>query len=141
MEAGSGTQSNTSVRTRQLRGVLFYVRQGYFPNEAQEKQVRACFESGAAGSTPESETDGRRDQRPSGLRELEKYLTERRKDINRRYEFPESKLSLVFGTLLHEGRITEERLRGLGEDKLKRVRSHADVLRIADEPIQVMRPR
>jgi hypothetical protein len=78
---------------------------------------------------------------PSELWELEKYLTERRKDINRRYEFRESKLSLVFGTLLHEGRITEEQLRGLGEDKLKKVRSHADFLRIADEPIQVLRQR
>jgi hypothetical protein len=78
---------------------------------------------------------------PSKLWELEKYLTERRKDINRRYEFRESKLSLVFGTLLHEGRITEEQLRGLGEDKLKKVRSHADFLRTADEPIQVMGQR
>ena len=72
---------------------------------------------------------------PSELWELEHYLAERRKEINRRYEFREAKLSHVFGTLLYEGRLTEEHLRGLGEDKLKKVRSHAEFLRIADEPI------
>lgn len=75
---------------------------------------------------------------PTELWELEKYLTDRRKEINRRYEFRESRLSLVFGTLLHEGRITGEQLRGVGEDKLKKVRSHADFLRIADQPVQIM---
>jgi seryl-tRNA(Sec) selenium transferase len=75
---------------------------------------------------------------PAGLWELEQYLTERRKEIDRRYQFRESKRSSVFGTLLHEGRLTEEQLRGIGEDKLKKVRSHADFLRLADEPIQRM---
>ena len=75
---------------------------------------------------------------PTEVWELEEYLTDRRKQINRRYEFRESRLSLVFGTLLHEGRITDEQLRGVGEDKLKKVRSHADFLRIADQPIQMM---
>ena len=73
---------------------------------------------------------------PSELWELEQYLTERRKEINRRYEFRESKLSFVLGMLLHEERLTEEQLHGLGEDKLKKVRSHAGFLGTADEPIE-----
>lgn len=73
---------------------------------------------------------------PSEVWDLEQYLAERRKEINRRYEFREAKLSQVFGTLLYEGRLTEEQLRGLGEDKLKKVRSHADFLRTADDPIE-----
>lgn len=73
---------------------------------------------------------------PSEVWDLEQYLAQRRKEINRRYEFREAKLSQVFGTLLYEGRLTEEQLRGLGEDKLKKVRSHADFLRTADDPIE-----
>src|ERR1700756_3205380 len=45
---------------------------------------------------------------PSDLWELERHLTERRKEIDRKYEYRASKLTLVFGTLLHEGRLTEE---------------------------------
>ncbi len=73
----------------------------------------------------------------SELWELEKYLTQRRKEINSKYEYRGAKLRFVFGTLLHEGRLTEEHLRGLGEDKLKEFRSYADFLRTADEPIKM----
>ena len=60
--------------------------------------------------------------------ELERYLTQRRKDIDRRYEFRSSRLTRVFGMLLWEGRIREEELRGLGEEKMKAIRSCAEVL-------------
>ena len=56
---------------------------------------------------------------PYELWELEQYLTQRRKEIDRKYEYRDSQLTLVFGTLLHEGRLTGEQLRGLSEDKLK----------------------
>lgn len=65
---------------------------------------------------------------PSELWELEHHLTQRRKEIDRKYEYRGSKLAFVFGTLLHEGRLTEEDLRGLREDKLKAIRSRADFL-------------
>jgi len=58
---------------------------------------------------------------PSGLWELEHFLTQRRKEINRKYEYRGSKLRFVLGTLLHEGRLTEQGLRGLREDKLKEI--------------------
>jgi hypothetical protein len=41
----------------------------------------------------------------------------------------------VFGKLLHEGRLQKEQLRGIGEDKLKAIRSYADFLSGMDEPI------
>ena len=72
---------------------------------------------------------------PSELWELENYLTRRRKEINYKYEYRASKLTVVFGTLLHEGRVTEENLRGLREDKLKAIRSHAELLSGWDAPI------
>ena len=65
---------------------------------------------------------------PTDLWELERYLTQRRKGIDRKYEFRSSQPVRVFGTLLHEGRICEEELRGLGEDKMKAVRSAAKFL-------------
>ena len=78
---------------------------------------------------------------PSELWELERYLTQRRKEIDRKYEYRGSKLRFVFGTLLHEGRLTEEQLRGLGENKLKEFRSHADFLRTRHEPIEMTHAR
>ena len=65
---------------------------------------------------------------PANVWELEHYLTQRRKDIDRKYEFRASRLTRVFGTLLYEARITEEELRGLREDKVKAIRSCAKVL-------------
>ena len=60
--------------------------------------------------------------------ELERYLTQRRKDIDRRFDFRSSRLTQVFGRLLHEGRVSEEELHGLREDKLKPIRSFAKFL-------------
>lgn len=60
--------------------------------------------------------------------ELEGYLTRRRKDIDRKYEFRSSRLTQVFGMLLCERRISEEELRGLREDKMRAIRSSAKVL-------------
>jgi Photoprotection regulator fluorescence recovery protein len=66
---------------------------------------------------------------PDDLWNLERYLTERRKEIDRKYEFRPSRLTDVLGRLLYEGRINEEELRGLPEDKLKAIRSFANFLR------------
>ena len=64
----------------------------------------------------------------SDLWDLEHYLTERRKEINRKYDYRYSQLTHVFGKLLYEKRLHEEDLRGLGEDKLKSIRSAAEFL-------------
>jgi hypothetical protein len=50
---------------------------------------------------------------PADVWDLERYLTQRRKDIDRRYQFRSSRLTQVFGMLLSERRISEEELRGL----------------------------
>jgi hypothetical protein len=65
---------------------------------------------------------------PADVWELERYLTQRRKDIDRRYDFRNSRLKHVLGRLLSEGRVSEEELRGLGEDKLKPIRCFAKFL-------------
>jgi len=67
-------------------------------------------------------------QQSSDLWDLEHYLTQRRKEIDRKYDYRYSRLTHVFGRLLHENRLSEEELRGLGEDKLKSIRSLAKFL-------------
>ena len=68
-------------------------------------------------------------QQPSDLWELEHYLTERRKDINRKYDTRGSRLKDVMGRLLYENRIGEDDLRGLGDEKMNSIRSFAQFLR------------
>jgi septation ring formation regulator EzrA len=65
---------------------------------------------------------------PADLWELEYYLTERRKEIDRKYDYRYSRLTQVFGRLLHEKRLSEQELCGLREDKLKPIRSFAKFL-------------
>jgi Photoprotection regulator fluorescence recovery protein len=64
----------------------------------------------------------------SDLWDLEHYLTERRKEIDRKYDFRGSRLTDVLGRLLYENRLGDEDLRGLREDKLKSIRSCAKFL-------------
>ena len=65
---------------------------------------------------------------PVDLRDLEHYLTQRRKEIDRKYDYRYSQLTQVFGKLLYESRLGEEDLRGLWEDKLRSIRSFAKFL-------------
>ncbi len=67
-------------------------------------------------------------QQSSDLWDLEHYLTERRKEIDRKYDYRYSQLTQVFGRLLYEKRLGEEELGGLREDKLKSIRSFAKFL-------------
>jgi hypothetical protein len=67
-------------------------------------------------------------QQSSDLWDLEHYLTQRRKEIDRKYDYRHSQLTQVFGRLLYEKRLGEEELRGLREDKLKSIRSLAKFL-------------
>ena len=67
--------------------------------------------------------------KPDDLWDLEKYLTERRKDINRKYDTRGSRLKDVLGRLLYENRLGEDDLRGLREEKMKSIHSFAQFLR------------
>jgi hypothetical protein len=62
------------------------------------------------------------------LWDLEQYLTQLRKEIDRKYDYRYSQLTQVLGKLLQERRLGEEELRGLREDKLKPIRSYAKFL-------------
>ena len=66
--------------------------------------------------------------KPSDLWDLERYLTQRRKDINSKYDFRSSRLTSVLGRLLCERRISEDELRGLREDKVEAIRTCAKAI-------------
>ena len=68
-------------------------------------------------------------QQSSDLWDLESYLTQRRKEIDRKYDSRGSRLTDVLGGLLYENRLGEEGLRGLPEEKMKSIRSFAQFLR------------
>ncbi len=66
---------------------------------------------------------------PSDLWGLEHYLTQRHKEIDRKYEYHYSRLTDLLGRLLYENRLSEEELRGLREDKMESIRSFARFLK------------
>jgi hypothetical protein len=70
-------------------------------------------------------------KQPSELWELEGYLTQSRKEIDRKYDYRYSVLPLVFGDLVREGRLSEEELRGLAEDKLRYIGLVCQILSLA----------
>src|SRR5258708_4969347 len=57
-------------------------------------------------------------EQPSDLWELERYLTERRKKIDRQYDYRYSVLLFVFAPLIQKSRLREPDLQGLSAEKL-----------------------
>jgi hypothetical protein len=73
----------------------------------------------------EAKQRAERIKEPDELWELERYLTQRRKEIDGKYEFKYSVLLLVMAALIREGRINLDELHGLAEDKLRIIRDRA----------------
>jgi hypothetical protein len=53
---------------------------------------------------------------------IHNYLTKRRKDIDRKYDYRYSVLIMVFARLLKDGFLEEKDLEGLSEDKLEAIK-------------------
>ena len=68
-------------------------------------------------------------EQPSDLWELERYLTERRKEIDRQYDYRYSVLLSVFADLIQKGRLCEQDLQGLSEEKLRQIDQMAQARR------------
>lgn len=64
---------------------------------------------------------------PSELWELEEYLRQRRRAIDRTYDYRYSVLPMVFGILIRQGHLREQELNGLAEDKLTSIRQWANL--------------
>jgi hypothetical protein len=70
----------------------------------------------------EAKSRAARIKEPHDLWDLENWLTERRREIDRRYDYRYSALPLVFAHLLRDGRLAEDDLNGLGQEKLDLIR-------------------
>lgn len=66
---------------------------------------------------------------PSDLWELETYLTESRKTVDRIYQYRYSDLLQVFSILMRDGWLKEADLVGLQPDKIAEITSAAEALR------------
>jgi hypothetical protein len=86
------------------------------------KVFDAALQRELDATTQEVKRRASRIKEPSELWELEEYLTERRKEINSRYDYRYSELPLVFTYLVRAGRITIDELSGLADDKVAYVR-------------------
>jgi len=79
--------------------------------EAELAETMAEFKVRAAAVT-----------RPDEMWQLESYLGHKRQEIQEKYDYRYSQLIPVFARLLREGRIREDQLRGLSEEKLSYIR-------------------
>ena len=61
-------------------------------------------------------------EQPTDLWRLESFLTKSREEIDRQYDYRYSVLPGVFADLIHKGRLRDEDLTGLENDKLKYIR-------------------
>ena len=64
-------------------------------------------------------------EQPADIWELERYLAAKRKEIDETFDYRYSVLPFVLAVLIRQGRLGEQELRGLSEDKLVRIRSVA----------------
>jgi ribosomal protein S4 len=61
------------------------------------------------------------------LWDLEAYLGEQRREIDRKYDYRYSVLPMVLGNLLREKRVSERDLHGLSAEKMQMIRSYAKI--------------
>jgi hypothetical protein len=76
----------------------------------------------------ETKNTAARIEQASELWKLETWLTQRRLDIERKYDYRYSVLPLVFAALLKQGFISENDLHGLDAEKIKLILGIASAL-------------
>ena len=64
-------------------------------------------------------------EQPSDLWKLERYLSQRRQEIDSLYDYRYSVLPSVFADLIRKGRLHEQDLHGLRDDKLEYIRGYS----------------
>src|SRR5215467_6376620 len=78
--------------------------------------------------TQEAKEIARKIKQPSNLWDLQEYLTQRRKEIDHKYNYRLLAPHANVRELLYETRVSEEEICGFSEDKLKTIHSFARFL-------------
>jgi hypothetical protein len=94
--------------------------------DSEKKIARRVYEAALAAELSEviSEVRARasRVQVPEDAWALEEFLRTRRIEIDQKYEYRYSRLVMLFGSLLLEGRIHDTDLDGLSDEKCRKIR-------------------
>jgi hypothetical protein len=99
--------------------------------EAEKKLSRRAFEvalqAELADVLREFKARAAAVQTPQDMWPIEHFLSQRRRELDAKYDYRYSQLILVFGRLVREGRLTEAHLEGLSHDKLEFIRQIASL--------------
>jgi Photoprotection regulator fluorescence recovery protein len=94
--------------------------------EAEKKLSRRAFEVALQAELADVLQDFKARaaavQTPDDMWPIEHFLSQRRRELDAKYDYRYSQLISVFGRLVREGRLTEAHLEGLSHDKLEYVR-------------------
>ena len=116
-----------NIRPPQPRNVYSTMREMHW-SPKEKKIARRAFDRALhqelEATIQEAKQMAQRIKEPDELWELERHLTQRRKEIDSKYEFKYSAVLLVLADLVREGRISLEELQGLAEDKRRCVRDY-----------------
>ena len=100
---------------------------------AEKKAARRAFDEGLGRYLSSIMAEAKRRMAsvvdPSDLWELETYLTESRKTIDRTYQYRYSDLLRVFAILMRDGWLKDADLVGLQPDKIAKVKNGAQTFR------------
>lgn len=96
----------------------------WFPSE--KRIARAAFDRALDAELAELLADFKQRvaalDRPEDMWPLAAWLREQQRAIDDKYDYRYSQLPWVFGRLVREGRVAEDELSGLGDDKLAIIR-------------------
>ena len=93
---------------------------------AEKKVARRVFDAALAAELAEIMAEFKAKAvaaaEPDEMWSIQEYLDRKGREINQKYDYRYSQLFLLFGRLLHEGRIQQKQLDGLSEEKLAYIR-------------------
>ena len=100
-------------------------------SESEKKLARSVFEAALTAELAEimAELKARAAAaaEPDDMWSIQEHLRHKRREIDEKYDYRYSRLPLVFGQLLREGRIQEAQLAGLAAEKLSYIRRIASL--------------
>lgn len=95
-------------------------------SESEKKLSRRVFEAALraelADIMAEFKSKASAVATPEEMWAVQKFLVRKQLEIDEKYDYRYSRLVVVFAGLLREGRIQEEQLHGLSEEKLSHIR-------------------
>ena len=96
-------------------------------SKTEKKIARAAFEKAyrkeCSDIIEKIRTKTKKISKPDNIWRFHDFLTEKRDEIDEKYDYRYSKLILVFARLINEGWLDSSDLEGLAEDKLDRMKA------------------